>query len=56
MANVADINVGDRVEAGRKGTEDYDMGRVVGIDGDQVEVAWSNGTRTTQPAELLTVL
>ena len=34
----APSTVGDRVEGGARGTEDYDVGTVVAVDGDQVEV------------------
>ena len=56
MANVNEINVGDKVEGGTVGTEDYDTGRVVSVNGDQIEVAWGSGARTTQSAELLSVV
>ncbi|MFN7305716.1 MAG: hypothetical protein ACK5TQ_03945 [Acetobacteraceae bacterium] len=41
-----------RVEGGDT-EEDYDTGRVVAVDGDQVTVAWDTGTRTTQHFSLL---
>lgn len=47
---------GDMVEGGEPGTEDHDTGRVLDVDGDQVTVAWSNGEKTTQSAELLRAL
>lgn len=52
-AVVGGLAVGDEVEGGEVGTDDYDTGRVVAVDGEQVTVAWSNGERTTQPADLL---
>jgi len=52
---VSRLAVRDKVHAGTPGTEDYDTGRVVAVDGDQVEVAWSNGTRTIQSASLLSL-
>jgi len=44
------FRIGDLVEGGAPGTEDYDRGRVIDIDGDEVTVAWQSGVRTTQPA------
>lgn len=38
------LEVGDRVEGGKRGTADYDTGRVVEIDGDRVRVAWDTLT------------
>lgn len=37
------LAVGDRVEGGEPGTEDYDTGRVLAIDGDRVRVGWGSG-------------
>lgn len=51
-----EIKVGDKVAAGKEGTEDYDTGTVVAVDGDQVTVAWTAGVRTTQSADLLRVI
>lgn len=45
----AKISVGDRVEAGRKGTDDYDKGRVVKIRGRMADVAWDSGVTTPAP-------
>jgi hypothetical protein len=39
---------GDMVVGGTPGSEDYDTGRVVEVDGDQVTVAWDSGVRTEQ--------
>jgi hypothetical protein len=47
------LRVGDRVEAGRPGTEDYDVGVVHAVDGDQVTVGWKSGVVTTQHASVL---
>ena len=47
---------GDRVCGGECGTEDYDEGIVIAVDGDQVDVGWDSGFRTTQPASLLRLL
>ena len=47
------FNVGDRVEGGKYGTEDYDTGRVVAIDGDVVTIAWDTLVQTTAPADAL---
>jgi len=44
---------GDRVEGGEIGTEDYDTGRVVDVDGDQVEVSWDSGVVTWQHVSTL---
>ena len=44
--------IGVRVAAGDT-DDDHDTGRVVARDGDQVTVAWDNGTRTTQHFSLL---
>ena len=46
------LAVGDRVEGGNN-AEDYDTGRVIAVDGDQVTVAWDSGVRTTNPASTL---
>jgi hypothetical protein len=47
------FGVGDRVVGGDT-DEDYDTGRVVAVDGDQVEVAWDGSNeRTTQSAHTL---
>lgn len=37
---LASLKVGDRVEAGKPGTEDYDTGKIVAITGDSADVAW----------------
>lgn len=42
------FEIGDRVEGGRPGTEDYDAGEVIAVDGDQVTVAWDSLVQTTQ--------
>ena len=34
------FSVEDRVESGQIGTDDYDTGKVVAIDGDEVTIAW----------------
>lgn len=47
------FEIDDRVEGGRPGTEDYDTGKVIAIEGDQITVAWSSGVRTTQSTSLL---
>lgn len=48
------FEIGDRVEGGEPGTEDYDTGRVLGITDDgEIDVGWDSGVRTTQPADLL---
>ena len=41
-----EITIGQRIEAGREGTEDYDSGKVIDIDGDTLTVAWDSGVRT----------
>ena len=46
------ISVGMKVEGGST-VEDYDAGRVVDVDGDDVTVAWDSGVRTTQRAAAL---
>ena len=40
------IAVGDRVSGGKPGTEDYDEGKVLRINGDMAEVGWDSGVRT----------
>jgi len=45
------FNVGDRVEGGKYGTEDYDTGRVVAVDVDTVTVGWDTGVQTTVSAD-----
>lgn len=47
------FEIGDQVAGGERGTEDFDTGRVIEIDGDDVTVAWQSGVRTTQPADIL---
>ena len=49
-----ELNLGDRVEGGTAGTEDYDSGRVDKIDGDQVTVSWDSLAVTTQHESVLT--
>lgn len=36
------FKIDDRVEGGKRGTDDHDTGRVVEIDGDRVRVAWDS--------------
>lgn len=45
--------VGDRVEGGE--SDDHDTGRVIGVAGDQVAVAWDSGVRTVQHESVLRV-
>lgn len=45
------LTVGDRVESGTPGTDDYDTGIVDRIDGDQVTVRWDSLVVTTQRAD-----
>jgi hypothetical protein len=40
------FRVGDRVEAGAKGTDEHDAGRILAINCDVAEVGWESGTRT----------
>lgn len=47
--------IGQRV-CGGEIEEDYDTGTVVNIQGDQVEVAWDSGVRTTQHESALSIL
>lgn len=47
------FEIGNRVEGGRPGSEDYDTGRVDDVDGDQITVAWDSGVTTTQHASVL---
>ena len=55
MTTKTQIEIGQRVEGGTT-KEDYDTGRVIDVDGDQVTVAWDSETRSTQHASLLTVI
>jgi len=48
-----ELGVDVRVEAGKPGTEDYDTGRVVEVDGDFVVVAWDSQIRTRAHASVL---
>ncbi len=48
-----ELKIGDRVEAGKNGTEDYDCGRVDIINDDGVTVSWDSLIVTTQPESLL---
>lgn len=41
------FGVGDMVESGKPGTEDYDTGRILSISGDDAEVGWDSGVKTT---------
>jgi hypothetical protein len=51
------IEIGTKVCGGQVGTEDYDEGEVLDIDGEEVTVYWRmSETRTTQPADLLTAI
>lgn len=52
METVMKIRINDRVEGGEIAA-DYDTGRVLDIEGEQVTVAWDSGVRTTQPMSLL---
>lgn len=49
---VSPFPVGARVEGGDN-ADDYDTGRVTGVAGDEITVAWDSGTRTTQPSSVL---
>jgi hypothetical protein len=52
-AAVRHLREGDVVEAGLAGTEDYDVGTIVRLDGAIAWVAWDSGVRTPIPvAEL----
>ena len=52
--NQAEFKIGDHVEGGRPGSEDYDHGYVTEIDGEQVTVAWEQSlVTTTQHASAL---
>lgn len=54
LSSETELKINDRVEGGQHGTEDYDTGRVVAIDGgDQVTVAWDSLVETTQHKALL---
>jgi hypothetical protein len=50
------IKIGDKVEAGERGTEDHDTGRVVAIDENDhgwpvtAYVKWDSGVSTPYPA------
>lgn len=42
-----------RIEAGKPGTEDYDTGNVLEIDGDRARIGWDSGVQTwAQVADL----
>lgn len=41
-----DFAEGDRIEAGEPGTEDYDTGVILTINGDRALVGWDTGTKT----------
>jgi hypothetical protein len=56
MRNTRRFRVGDTVEGGQSGTQDYDTGRVTRIKGDQVTVAWSCLQITTQHVDALTLV
>ena len=47
--------VGNRVETGRRGAEDHDLGYVRAVDGNSVTVRWDDSypTETTQAADTL---
>lgn len=40
------ISEGDRIEAGKPGTEDYDTGTVLEINGDRAFIGWNSGVQT----------
>ena len=46
MTQTKIFQVGQIVEAGMPGTEDYDTGRILAINGDTAEVGWNSGVRT----------
>lgn len=55
MATKRSFKVGDRVEGGKVGTEDYDRGRIVSINkrAKVAEVAWDSMVRTCAPFDTL---
>lgn len=44
--NTTDIEIGMHVVAGKIGTEDFDRGTIIEIDGAKALVAWESGVRT----------
>lgn len=50
------LQIGQEVEAGLPGTEDYDTGKILEITGDIAEVGWQSGVRTTIPLSDLSPL
>ena len=48
-----EIKYDAKVEGGRPYSEDFDQGKIIGFDGDQVEVAWQSLISTVQPASML---
>ncbi len=38
-----------KIEGGKPGTEDYDTGYILSLDGDMAYVAWNSGVRTQCP-------
>lgn len=46
VTEVAVLAEGDEVEAGKPGTEDYDTGTVLEIDGDRAFIGWQSGVQT----------
>jgi len=47
------LSAGDRVEAGEPGTEDYDTGTVVSVDGDTAVVGWYSCVQTAADVDSL---
>lgn len=47
------IHVGDEVEAGKKGTEDYDYGKVLRVRKSEAYVAWDSGVKAWIPMSML---
>lgn len=44
---IRDAHIGQKVEAGRPYTEDYDEGRIIALyEGGEAEVAWQSGVTT----------
>ena len=52
MTGATSLKTGMRVEGGET-REDYDTGRIIAVDRDQVTVAWDSGVETTQHASLI---
>ncbi|MGF1455488.1 MAG: hypothetical protein ACFB6R_08950 [Alphaproteobacteria bacterium] len=55
MTDRQEIAVDTRVETGTPGSDDFDTGRVVKVEGDVATVAWDRGQNASHPVADLRV-